>query len=167
MREKLTKGDVEKINAELEHRKVVLRWEIAKTIAEAAAQGDRSENYEYYAAKRNKGQNESRIRYLENLLRTAVIVSDDSAEDEVGLNNIVRVYDYDEGQEIDYRIVTAIRANVLDNQIALDSPLAKALLRHKAGDVVTVKVDDDYSYQVKICSIDKQNDESADKISSY
>ncbi len=167
MREKLTKGDVEKIKAELDHRKVVLRWEIARTIAEAAAQGDRSENFEYYAAKRNKGQNESRIRYLERLLRTAEIVSDDSAEDEVGLNNIVHVYDYDECEEIDYRIVTAIRANVLDNQIALNSPVAKALMHRKVGDVVTVKVDDDYSYKIKICSIDKTNDESSDRISSY
>ena len=88
-RQKLTRGDVKKIEEELEHRKVVVRKKAAADIAEAAAQGDRSENFEYYAAKKFRGENESRIRYLERVLKTAEIISDESKEDEVGMNNTV------------------------------------------------------------------------------
>lgn len=84
MREKLTKKDVEKIEQEIEHRKLVVRKEAIEAVKEARAQGDLSENFEYYAAKRHKNQNESRIRYLENMLKTATIVSDKSSSDEVG-----------------------------------------------------------------------------------
>ena len=99
MREKLTKGDVAKIEAELEHRKVVVRKQAAQDIAEAAAQGDRSENFEYYAAKKFRGENESRIRYLERVLKTAVIISDESKDDEVGINNTVVIFDRDMQEE--------------------------------------------------------------------
>ena len=79
MREKLTRKDVEKIEQEIEHRKLVIRKEAIEAVKEARAQGDLSENFEYYAAKRHKNQNESRIRYLENMLKTATIVSDKSS----------------------------------------------------------------------------------------
>ena len=89
MREQLTKSDVEKIQEEITHRKLVVRQEAIEAVKEARAQGDLSENFEYYAAKRFKNQNESRIRYLEKMLRTAAIVSDQSREDEIGINNTV------------------------------------------------------------------------------
>lgn len=166
-REKLTKGDVEKIQKELEHRKVVVRHQAAKEIAEAAAQGDRSENFEYYAAKKFRGENESRIRYLENVLKTAIVISDQSADDEVGVNNSVTVYDRDMEEEETYRIVTSMRGNLLENQITIESPLGKALLRHKVGDVVAVRGNDGYSYEVEIRKIDKTNDESGDSLRSF
>ena len=166
-REKLTKGDVEKIQKELEHRKVVVRHQAAKEIAEAAAQGDRSENFEYYAAKKFRGENESRIRYLENVLKTAIVISDQSAADEVGVNNSVTVYDRDMEEEETYRIVTSMRGNLLENQITIESPLGKALLRPKVGDVVTVRGNDGYSYEVEIRKIDKTNDESGDSLRSF
>ena len=166
-REKLTKGDVEKIQKELEHRKVVVRHQAAKEIAEAAAQGDRSENFEYYAAKKFRGENESRIRDLENVLKTAIVISDQSAADEVGVNNSVTVYDRDMEEEETYRIVTSMRGNLLENQITIESPLGKALLRHKVGDVVTVRGNDGYSYEVEIRKIDKTNDESGDSLRSF
>ena len=166
-REKLTKGDVEKIQKELEHRKVVVRHQAAKEIAEAAAQGDRSENFEYYAAKKFRGENESRIRYLENVLKTAIVISDQSAADEVGVNNSVTVYDRDMEEEETYRIVTSMRGNLLENQITIESPLGKALLRHQGGDVVTVRGKDGYSYEVEIRKIDKTNDESGDSLRSF
>lgn len=167
IREKLTKGDVEKIQAELERRKVVDRHTIAKEIAEAAAQGDRSENFEYHAAKKARGENESRIRYLENVLKTAIIISDDSAQDEVGLNNSVTVWDRDMEEEDTYRIVTSMRADLLANQITIESPLGKALMKHKVGDVVTVEGNDGISYEVEIRKIDKSNDESGDTLRSF
>ena len=137
MREKLTKKDVEKIEQEIEHRKLVVRKEAIEAVKEARAQGDLSENFEYYAAKRHKNQNESRIRYLENMLKTATIVSDKSSSDEVGMDDIVEVY-FEEDDEIEkYKIVTSI----------------------KIGDRVEVKVNDNYSYFLEIRSIDKTHSE--------
>ncbi len=167
MREKLTKGDVKKIEEELEYRKVVVRKKAAADIAEAAAQGDRSENFEYYAAKKFRGENESRIRYLERVLKTAVIISDESKADEVGMNNTVVIFDMDMQQEETLRIVTSMRGDMLNGQISIESPIGKALMGHRVGDVVTVNVDNGYSYQVEIRKIIKENDESADHIRSF
>lgn len=107
MKEKLTQKDVEKIQQEIDHRKLVVRKEAIEAVKEARAQGDLSENFEYYAAKKHKNQNESRIRYLENMLKTATIVSDDSKDDEVGMDDIVEVY-FEEDDEIEkYKLVTS------------------------------------------------------------
>ena len=145
MREKLTKKDVEKIEQEIEHRKLVVRKEAIEAVKEARAQGDLSENFEYYAAKRHKNQNESRIRYLENMLKTATIVSDKSSSDEVGMDDIVEVY-FEEDDEIEkYKLVTSIRGNSMENRISIDSPIGMALKGHKIGDRVEVKVNDNYS----------------------
>lgn len=166
-REKLTRGDVKKIEEELEYRKVVVRKKAAADIAEAAAQGDRSENFEYYAAKKFRGENESRIRYLERVLKTAEIISDESKEDEVGMNNTVVIYDMDMQQEETLRIVTSMRGDMLNGLISIESPIGKALMGKKVGDVVTVNVDTGYSYQVEIRKIIKENDESGDRIRSF
>ena len=98
MREQLTKHDVEKIQEEIDHRKLVVRKEAIEAVKEARAQGDLSENFEYYAAKREKNQNESRIRYLERMLRTAEIIEDESGADEIGLNTRVELYYEDEDE---------------------------------------------------------------------
>ena len=166
-RQKLTRGDVKKIEEELEHRKVIVRKKAAADIAEAAAQGDRSENFEYYAAKKFRGENESRIRYLERVLKTAEIISDESKEDEVGMNNTVVIYDMDMQQEETLRIVTSMRGDMLNGLISIESPIGKALMGKKVGDVVTVNVDTGYSYQVEIRKIIKENDESGDRIRSF
>ena len=99
MREKLTKKDVEKIEQEIEHRKLVVRKEAIEAVKEARAQGDLSENFEYYAAKKYKNQNESRIRYLERMIKTAKVISENSAVDEVGINNTVTVEFIDDGTQ--------------------------------------------------------------------
>jgi transcription elongation factor GreA len=158
---------VKKIEEELEHRKVVVRKKAAADIAEAAAQGDRSENFEYYAAKKFRGENESRIRYLERVLKTAEIISDESKEDEVGMNNTVVIFDRDMQQEETLRIVTSMRGDMLNGLISIESPIGKALMGKKVGDVVTVNVDTGYSYQVEIRKIIKENDESGDRIRSF
>ena len=98
MFDKLTRKDIEKMEAEIEHRKLVVRKELIEAVKEARAQGDLSENFEYYAAKREKNRNESRIRYLEKMIKTATIIDDSSAEDEVGLNNTVEVYFEDDDE---------------------------------------------------------------------
>ena len=155
MREQLSKKDVEKIEQEIEHRKLVIRKEAIEAVKEARAQGDLSENFEYYAAKRHKNQNESRIRYLERMLKTATIISEESGSDEVGMDDIVEVEFEEDGEIEKYKLVTSIRGNSLENRVSIESPIGKALRGHKVGDRVEVKVNDSYSYYLKIRSIEK------------
>jgi len=159
MGEQLTQSDVKKIEEEIEYRKLVVRKEAIEAVKEARAQGDLSENFEYYAAKREKNINESRIRYLERMLKTAHVISDESGADEVGLNKLVDLY-IEEDDEIErVKLVTSIRGNSLDGRISIESPLGKAIIGHKVGDKVWVKVNDNYSYEVEIRSIASGDDE--------
>lgn len=166
-RAELTESDVKKIEAEIEDRKLNKRPALIAEVQEARAQGDLSENFEYYAAKKAKNENEGRIRYLERMLRTATIVTDKSAEDEVGMNNFVNVEFMDDHSTERYKIVTSIRGNSLKNYISIESPIGKALLGHKEGDVCHVAVRDDYGYDIKILSIEKTNDDSEDELKKY
>ena len=167
MYDKLTEKDIEKIQEEIDHRKLVVRKEAIEAVKEARAQGDLSENFEYHAAKKDKNQNESRIRYLEKMIKTAKIISTDSAEDEVGINNTVTVYFIDDDEEETYRIVTTVRSNSQKNLVSNESPIGKALLGHKVGDKVEVRVNDNYSYELEIRKIEKTTDEGNDKIRSF
>ncbi|MGN1159822.1 MAG: transcription elongation factor GreA [Lachnospiraceae bacterium] len=167
MNDELTASDLAKMEAEIEERKLVLRPKLIEAVKEARAQGDLSENFEYYAAKREKNRNESRIRYLERMVRTAVIVSDESKEDEVGLNNTVTVYFEEDDEEEVYRIVTTVREDSLNGLISKESPLGGALMGHKEGDRVKITVNEDYSYYVVIRKIEKTEDDSEDKIRSF
>ena len=167
MREELTKKDVEKIQKEIEYRKLVVRKQAIEADKEARAQGDLSENFEYYAAKRDKNRNESRIRYLEGILKRAVISSDESREDEVGVNNTVTIYYLDDDETETFRLVTNIRGDSMSGLISIDSPMGKALLGHKVGDVVTVHVSDDYSYEVEIKKIENTGDDDGTAIRSF
>lgn len=162
MREKLTERDVQKIQQEIEHRKLVVRKEAIEAVKEARTQGDLSENFEYYAAKRHKNQNESRIRYLERMLKTADIVTDTSREDEVGMDDIVEVEFEEDGEIEKYKLVTSIRGNSMENRVSIESPVGRALKGHKVGDRVQVKVNETMSYYLKIRSIDKTGDEGED-----
>ena len=152
MGQRLTKGDVAKIEAEIEMRRVELRPKLTAAVAEAAAQGDRSENFEYYAAKRENGHNNSRIRYLERMLRTAEIV-EDAPEDEVGVDKEVTIYIPEDDEEEVYTLVTPIRADSLHNIVSIESPIGRALLHRHVGDTVTIHVSDSYSYRAEIRGI--------------
>ena len=163
MREQLTESDVKKIQEEIDHRKLVVRKEAIEAVKEARAQGDLSENFEYYAAKKDKNRNESRIRYLENMLKHAKIVSEESRPDEVGMNDTVTLYFEDDDEEEVYRLVTSIRGNSLENRISIESPLEG----HHVGDQVEVKVNDKSSYVVEIRKIEKTGEEDSDRIRSY
>ncbi|NCB94291.1 MAG: transcription elongation factor GreA [Clostridia bacterium] len=167
MGERLTRSDVEKIEKEIEHRKLVVRKEAIEAVKEARAQGDLSENFEYYAAKREKNINESRIRYLERMLKTATVISDSSRDDEVGLNNTVTLYIEEDDEEETYRVVTSIRGNSLAGLISTESPIGKAIMRHKVGDRVCVRVSEDYEYYVVIRAIEKTQSEAEDTIRSF
>ncbi|MBO7387322.1 MAG: transcription elongation factor GreA [Lachnospiraceae bacterium] len=167
MNNQLTKSDIEKMEKEIEHRKVVVRPELLEHVKEARAQGDLSENFEYYAAKKEKNKNESRIRYLERMIKTATVIDDSSKDDEVGVNNTVKVWVEEDGVEETYRIVTTVRGNSLEGLISNESPLGKALLGKKVGDRVTVEVNPGYSYDVVIREIDKSTDDSDDELRSF
>ena len=167
MREKLTKSDVEKIREEIEHRKLVERKELIEAVKEARSHGDLSENFEYHAAKKEKNRNESRIRYLERMLKTAVIVEDESKEDEIGLNNTVEVYCEDDEEVETYRIVTSVSGSSLNGLVSIESPLGKALLGHKEGDRVFIKVNDDFGYYVIVKKVIKTQSEDEDHIRSF
>ncbi|MCD7832913.1 MAG: transcription elongation factor GreA [Lachnospiraceae bacterium] len=155
MREQLTEADVKTIQEEIEYRKLVVRKEAIEAVKEARAHGDLSENFEYHAAKTDKNKNESHIRYLERMLKTAEVISDDSKEDEVGIHNKVEVYVEDDDETEVYQIVTSVRGNSLDGRISIESPMGKALLGHKVGDRVLVQVNENFGYYVEIRSIDK------------
>lgn len=167
MYDKLTKSDIEKMEKEIEHRKLVVRKEAIEAVKEARAQGDLSENFEYYAAKKDKNKNESRIRYLERMIKTAQIVDDSSNEDEIGINNTVELYFEEDDQCETYRLVTTVRGNSLKGMISIDSPLGKAVMGHKINDRVYVKVNDDYGYYVVIKGIENTNDDSQDTIRKF
>ena len=167
MYDKLTKSDVKKVQEEIEHRKLVVRREAIEAVKEARAHGDSSENFEYHAAKKDKNKNESRIRYLERMLKTAVIIDDSSRDDEVGINNTVELYCEDDGEVETYRLVTSVRGSSVNGLISIDSPIGKAILRHKVNDRVFVKVNDEFGYYVVIRKIvNTQNDEE-DRIRSF
>ena len=167
MYDELTAEDIKKMEEEIEYRKLVVRKQALEAVKEARAHGDLSENFEYHAAKKDKNQNESRIRYLEKMIKTAKIISTDSAEDEVGINNTVTVYFEEDDEEEVYRIVTTVRSNSQKNLISNESPLGRALLGHKVGEKVEVKVNDNYSYIVEIRKIENTADEGNDKIRSF
>ena len=167
MYDNLTASDIKKMQEEIEYRKLVVRKEALEAVKEARAHGDLSENFEYKAAKQDKNRNESRIRYLEKMIKTASIISDNSREGEVGLGDTVEVYIPDDDETERYKLVTTVRGNSLQGLISIDSPLGKAIRGRKAGDKVYVKVNDRFGYDVEIRSIDKTTEEEEDKLRSY
>ena len=166
MYDQLTEKDIQKIQEEIDYRKLVVRKEAIEAVKEARAQGDLSENFEYYAAKKDKNKNESRIRYLERMLKTARVISDDSREDEVGLNNTVKIYFEEDDEEETYKIVTTVRGNSMNGLISIESPLGKALMGHRVGDRVHIQVNEQYGYDVEIRAIENTVDDGTDKLRS-
>jgi transcription elongation factor GreA len=164
---KLTNSDVEKIKEEIEYRKLVVRPQAIEAVKEARAHGDLSENFEYHAAKKDKNKNESRIRYLEKILKTASIISDMSAEDEIGLNKTVEVYFEEDDETEVFKIVSTMRGDSVKGRISNESPIGKALMKHKVGDRVEIKVNENYSYYVVVKSIENTGEEDTDTIRSY
>ena len=166
MGDNLTENDIKKIQEEINYRKLVVRPEAIEAVKEARAQGDLSENFEYYAAKRDKNKNEGRIRYLERMIKNANIVSDESADDEVGINKVVELYFEEDDDTEKFKITTSVRGNSLGGNISIESPIGKAVMGHKVGDRVKVEVNENVSYYVVIKSIEFDSDED-DAIRSF
>ena len=167
MHDELTAVDMQKMREELREREEVLMPKILEDVKVARSFGDLSENFEYHAAKKEKNKNESRIRYLERMLKTASVISDESKMDEVGLFDRVVLYLEDDDEEMTVRFVTTLRQNALEGLISKESPLGAAVIGHKAGERVYVRVNDDYGYYAEIRSIEKGQDDASLEISAY
>ena len=166
MYNELTKSDIKRMQEEIEYRKCVVRKQALEDVKEARAHGDLSENFEYHAAKKVKNQNESRIRYLERMIKTAVVIEDESAEDEIGINDTVEILIEEDKSVETYKLVTTVRGDSLNGLISVESPMGKALLGHKMGDKVHIKVNENFGYDVIVQKIEKSNDEN-DKMRNF
>lgn len=166
MYNELTKKDIQKMHEEIEYRKCVVRKQALEDVKEARAHGDLSENFEYHAAKKVKNQNESRIRYLERMIKTAVVIEDDSKADEIGINDTVEILIVEDNTVETYKLVTTVRGDSLNGLISVESPMGKCLLGHKVGDKVYIKVNENFGYDVIVQKIDKSNDEN-DKMRNF
>jgi len=165
--DKITENDIKKMQEEIDHRKLVVRKEALEAVKEARAHGDLSENFEYHAAKKDKNQNESRIRYLEKMIKTAQVISEESKDDEIGLYNTVDLYFEDDDEEETYKLVTTVRGNSMKGLISSESPLGRAVMGHKVGDRVYVKVNDNTGYYVVVKRLENTKDDGSDKLRSY
>ncbi len=167
MFDKITENDIKKMKEEIAHRKLVVRKEALEAVKEARAHGDLSENFEYHAAKKDKNINESRIRYLEGMIKTAQIITEDSKEDEIGLYNTVDLYFEDDDEIETYKLVTTVRGNSMKGLISSESPLGRAVMGHKVGDRVFVKISDKAGYYVVVKRLDNTKDDGSDRLRSY
>lgn len=167
MYDELTQVDIDKMKAELEHRRLKLRPKLIEDVQTARAFGDLSENYEYKVAKQEKNRNESRIRYLERMIATAKVIEVNEKEGAVGLFDHVVLFNEKLGKEQNIQLVTTLRQNALKGLISKESPVGKAVMGHKKGDRVTVHVSETYSYDIVIRDVQKGSDDESLPISSY
>lgn len=167
MHHELTKKDIELMKQELDHRRIVLRPKLLEDVKVARAFGDLSENFEYKAAKQEKNRNESRIRYLENMIRTAHIVGEKPKGDGVALYDKVTVLSEGETEEEIFQIVTTMRKDPLRGLISLESPVGKALLGHRVGDTVHIQVNESFGYDMVIRAIEKGQDDDGIPLNSF
>ena len=170
MYDELTAVDIKKMKEELDHRVRVLRPQLIEEVQTARAFGDLSENFEYKCAKQAKNRNDSRIRYLERMIRTAKVIEvrgAEDAEDAVGLFDRVTIYNEMVKKEMEVRIVTTLRQDALKGLVSKESPVGKALLGRRAGERVEIAVNPNLQYFVEIRKIEKGEDDESLNISSY
>ena len=167
MNDELTAVDIKKMEQEVEYRRLQLRPQLLEDVKTAREFGDLSENFEYKAAKREKSRNDSRIRYLERMIKTAKVIDTDSRPDEIGLFDKDVIYKEEDDEEQTIELVTTLRQNALQGLISKESPVGKAVMGHKAGERVLVQVNENYSYYIQIRSVEKGTDDDSLPISSY
>ena len=167
MYDELTRSDIQKMQEEIDYRTQVLRPKLIEDVQTARAFGDLSENFEYKCAKQEKNRNDSRIRYLERMIKTAKVIDASSNPDEIGLFDKVTIYIEEDDEEQTIELVTTLRQNALKGLISKESPVGKAVMGHKKGDRVTVHVNENYSYDIIIRDVQKGSDDETLPISSY
>ena len=146
----LTYEGLQKLESELHNLKVVKRKEVAQKIKEAREQGDLSENAEYDAAKDEQRDIEARIDEIEKILKNAEVVVEEVVDlDKISVGCRVKILDMEYDEELDYKIVGSTEANSLKGKISNESPVGKALLGARIGEVVTVETQaGDLNYKV-------------------
>ena len=167
MYDELTEVDIRKMQEEMDYRIRELRPQLIEEVQTARAFGDLSENYEYKGPKQTKNRNDSRIRYLERMIRTAKVIKVQEQADAVGLFDTVTIYNEMLEKEMTVRIVTTLRQDALKGLISKESPVGQALMGHRVGDRVQVAVSPELKYTVEIRSIEKGTDDESLDISSY
>ena len=167
MNDELTAVDIRKMQEELEYRRIELRPKLIEDVKTAREFGDLSENFEYKAAKQEKNRNESRIRFLENMIKTAVVIEDHSGDDTVGLYDKVTVYLEDDDEEEVWQVVTTVRQDVLHGLISKESPMGAALMGKRVGDRFRVQVNKDYGYYAVVRAIEKGQDDGSAQLNRY
>ena len=166
MHDELTQVDIDKMQSELEHRIHDLRPKLIEEVKVARSFGDLSENFEYKAAKREKNRNDSRIRYLQNMIKTAVVIERNDEADGVALFDKVTFQDED-GDEETIQLVTTLRQDALKGLISKESPVGKTLMGKRVGDTVRIQVNENYAYDVTILSIEKTGEDPDIPISTF
>lgn len=167
MYNELTKNDIKKMQEELDYRRLELMPELIEEVKRTRAFGDLSENFEYKAAKQAQNKNRSRIRYLEGMIKTAKVIDDNSADDEVGLFDKVEIYIPDDDETEVMQVVTTVRCDPRKGLVSKDSPFGRAVLGKKIGDRFTVQVNEGYSYDAIIRSITKTGDDGSAPLLEY
>ncbi len=167
MHNELTKGDIQKMQEELDYRRITLRPRLLEEVKTARAFGDLSENFEYKAAKQEKNRNESRIRFLENMIKTAVVVREESANGGIDLYDKITLYIEEDDEEECFQIVTTMRQDVLSGLVSRESPVGRALLGKRVGDRVHIQVNDSFGYDAVIRRVEKGQDDGSIPISGY
>ncbi len=167
MHNELTKIDIQKMKEELDYRRITLRPQLLEEVKVARSFGDLSENFEYKAAKQEKSKNESRIRYLENMIKTARVYEDHSAADAVGLYDKVTVYLEEDDEEETWQVVTTVRQDVLHGLISKESPMGSALLGKKVGERFFIQVNKEYGYWAVVRRIEKGTDDGSAALNRY
>ena len=167
MHDELTQVDIDKMKEELQHRIQVLRPQLIEEVKVARSFGDLRENFEYKAAKREKNRNDSRIRYLQNMIKTAVVIDGTSQGEGIALFDKVTFLVEDDGTQETIQLVTTLRQDALKGLISKESPVGKALLGHKVGDRVKIQVSDTFAYYVQIQQVEKTGEDPDLPISTF
>ena len=167
MYDELTEVDIRKMEEEIRYRRVELAPKLGEELRRTREFGDLSENAEYKEAKREKRRNDARIRYLENMIRTARVIEISEDDDKVTLFDRVLIRNEKLGQEKEIQITTTLRQNALLGFVSKESPLGQAIMGKKVGDRALVKVSDTMSYYVQIRRIAKGVDNEELPISGF
>lgn len=167
MHDELTQVDIDKMKEELQHRIQVLRPQLIEEVKVARSFGDLSENFEYKAAKREKNRNDSRIRYLQNMIKTAVVIDGTSQGEGIALFDKVTFLVEDDGTQETIQLVTTLRQDALKGLISKESPVGKAVLGRRSGDRVQVDMGGGRGYWLQILSIEKGSDDGSIPIGSF
>ena len=161
MHDELTKKDIAKMRQELDYRRLELMPQLIEEVKRCRAFGDLSENFEYKAAKQAQNKNRSRIRYLEGMIKTAKVIDDSSAADQVGLFDKVEIYIPEDDETQIIQVVTTVRCDPRKGLISKESPFGQQVLGKRVGDSFTVPVSDTYSYEAVVRSIEKGEDDGS------